>query len=34
MGKQDYATNDESDAVAVGVAWLKKTDREILKRTL
>ena len=23
MGKQDYATHDESDAVAVGIAWIK-----------
>ena len=25
VGKQCYATDDESDAVAVGVAWLIKT---------
>lgn len=24
VGKQNYATNDESDAVAVGITWLKQ----------
>lgn len=23
MGRQDYKTDDESDAVAVGIAWLQ-----------
>lgn len=26
VGKQYYATDDESDAVAAGIAWLKKID--------
>lgn len=24
LGKQTYATDDESDAIAVGIAWLKR----------
>lgn len=26
VGRQSYATDDESDAVAAGIAWLKKSD--------
>ena len=32
VGQQEYKTDDESDAVAVGVAWLLKNEYEIKKR--
>lgn len=32
VGDMEYKTDDESDAVAVGVAWLLKNEYEIKKR--
>lgn len=32
VGQQEYKTDDESDAVAVGVAWLLKNEYEVKKR--
>ena len=32
VGQQQYKTDDESDAVAIGVAWLLKNEYEIKKR--
>ena len=32
VGEQEYKTDDESDAVAVGVAWLLKGGHQIKKR--
>lgn len=32
VGDQNYKTDDESDSVAVGIAWLLKNEYEIKKR--
>lgn len=32
MGEVEYKTDDESDAVAVGIAWLIKVGHEVKKR--
>lgn len=32
VGQQEYKTDDESDSVAVGVAWLLKNEYEVKKR--
>lgn len=32
VGNQTYETDDESDAVAVGIAWLLKNGYEVKKR--
>lgn len=32
VGKQEYKTDDESDSVAIGIAWLLKNEYEVKKR--